>query len=689
MINLVQLLLPKKSLLSSIKKTVLKILISKFHFQQCIILLFTTFYLSEFNLAQNSINLEGSGQKWVNIGDVDVTGNQITVEAFVRRQNNMNIVSKHDGTDDCNYLLRPNSFQITTSEDFYICLNTFPLSPNTWYHVAATYDGSAIKYYVDGCLVNEIPATGNIIDNNWDAAIGNKSNWPNGPEQFRGRIDEVRIWQTARSEEEIKLNMNLLLNPTSEPDLRAYYRLNNDYENAQGYSGFDGSPQGSPSFDNAPPLFIPFELISVTKTDVTCFGYEDGEIEIIAIGNNLEYSLDGISYSSTPSFDELGPGNYDVYVRDGACEEITSVEVTEPAPIPSPDLNTNDPICSTDTLFLSTAEVTDAIYFWEGPDGFTSNSANTFIPDLSNDNSGDYSIYIQVDGCNSDTTFAAIEVNETYDINIVETICSNQTYQFGPDEINTTGIYVQNLQSISGCDSTVQLDLTVNPAYAFVIDTAICEGESIIYEGTTMTTSGTYDFNLFTTLGCDSIITYELIVYPIPSAPVVSTNSPLDCPGDVLEISLNPNADAFYSWTGPNGFSSSEESLIFPAYIEDMGTYSVMVTINGCESPVSYTELEIINIYSFNDFDFPNVLTPNGDGANDVFDLEAYFKTCNAYEIMYFDRWGNRVYSHKENEEPFSGKSFDGSDLMQGVYSYKLLFDEGMKHGFLHLIREN
>ena len=675
--------------MSSIKKTVLKILISKFHFQQCIILLLAIFYLSEFNLAQNSINLEGSGQKWVNIGDVDVTGNQITVEAFVRRQNNMNIVSKHDGTDDCNYLLRPNSFQITTSEDFYICLNTFPLSPNIWYHVAATYDGSAIKYYVDGCLVNEIPATGNIIDNNWDAAIGNKSNWPNGPEQFRGRIDEVRIWETARSEEEIKLNMNLLLNPTSEPDLRAYYRLNNDYENAQGYSGFDGSPQGSPSFDNAPPLFIPFELISVTKTDVSCFGYEDGEIEIIAIGNNLEYSLDGISYSSTPSFDELGPGNYDVYVRDGACEEITSVEITEPAPIPSPDLNTNDPICSTDTLFLSTTEVTDAIYFWEGPDGFTSNSANTFIPDLSNDNSGDYSIYIQVDGCNSDTTVAAIEVNETYDINIVETICSNQTYQFGPDEINTTGIYVQNLQSIAGCDSTVQLDLTVNPAYTFVIDTAICEGESITYEGTTMTTSGTYDFNLFTILGCDSIITYELIVHPIPSAPVLSTNSPLDCPGDVLEISLNPNADAFYSWTGPNGFSSTEESLIFPAFIEDMGTYSVMVTINGCESPVSFTELEIINIYSFNDFDFPNVLTPNGDGANDVFDLEAYFKTCNAYEIMYFDRWGNRVYSHKENEEPFTGKSFDGSDLMQGVYSYKLLFDEGMKHGFIHLIREN
>jgi len=202
-----------------------------------------------------------------------------------------------------------------------------------------------------------------------------------------------------------------------------------------------------------------------------------------------------------------------------------------------------------------------------------------------------------------------------------------------------------------------------------------------------MTTTGTYPFNLFTTLGCDSIITYELIVHPIPSAPLISTNSPLECPGDVLELNLSTTTDAIYSWTGPNGFTSAEESLIFAAEIEDIGSYSAMVTVNGCESPLSFTELDIINIYSFNDFDFPNVLTPNDDDVNDVFDLETYFKTCNPYEIMYFDRWGNMVYSHKENEEPFAGDSFDGSKLMQGVYSFKLSFEEGIKQGFIHLIR--
>ena len=70
-------------------------------------------------------------------------------------------------------------------------------------------------------------------------------------------------------------------------------------------------------------------------------------------------------------------------------------------------------------------------------------------------------------------------------------------------------------------------------------------------------------------------------------------------------------------------------------------------------NPLCPTELEIINIYSFNDFDFPNVLTPNGDGANDVFDLEAYFKTCNAYEIMYFDRWGNGYIDIKKMKSRF------------------------------------
>ena len=173
-------------------------------------------------------------------------------------------------------------------------------------------------------------------------------------------------------------------------------------------------------------------------------------------------------------------------------------------------------------------------------------------------------------------------------------------------------------------------------------------------------------------MGCDSIITYELIVHPIPEAPIISSNSPLECPGDFYEFAIN-TVDGGFAWNGPNEFVSTDESIAFDAEINDMGLYTVTVTVNNCVSPLSQkTELEIINIYSFDDFDFPNVVTPNGDGANDTFDLESYFKTCTPYEIMYFDRWGNPVYQHKENETPFAGYSSDGSELMDGVYFYKI-----------------
>ena len=639
--------------------------------------------------AQNSVSSEGVGQKWVNFNDADVSGNQITIEAIIRRPftNNGNIVSKHDGTNDCNYLFRPNSFQISTTDGFQFVLNPITLPNNAWFHIAGSYDGTSIKYYVDGCLVNEVAHSGDLITNNWDAAIGNRSNWPNGPEHFRGKIDEVRIWNEARTESEIRLNINTILDPASEAQLVAYYKFDGDYINQQGNAAFNGSYVGTPSFDLSPPVFIPFTIVTIDQTDISCFGSEDGSISIVATGNNVEYSIDGASFSSSPNFTNLPAGTYNVQVRSGNCEETVEVILIEPDQIPIPDIVVNAPICSTEDLSLFTSPVANASYFWNGPNGFTSFVNDTTITDLELVDSGIYSIYLEVDGCYSDTTSSEIIVNETYDILIVDTICANETFSFGPDDLNESGIYIQNLQSAAGCDSIVQLELTVNPSYSFTIDTSLCEGETIAFEGVTMSSTGTYPFNLFTTLGCDSIITYELIVYPIPDAPSVLSNSPLSCPGDLFEVSTASVAEGLYDWVGPNNYSFDESDFSFEAYPSNMGTYTVSVTVDGCISPITTINLEIVNIYSFEESDLPNVFTPNGNSANEVFDLQAYFKTCETYEVFYFDRWGNVVYRHTQNETPFSGNAFDGSQLMDGVYMYKIILENSEKQGYVHLIR--
>ena len=644
---------------------------------------------SLFLFSQNSLSTEGFGQKWVNINDLDISGSQITIEAIVRRQNssNMNIVSKHDGTNDCNYLFRPNSFQISTTDGFEFCLNPISLNNNTWYHIAGTYDGSSIKYYVNGCLVSDKPHTGSLITNDWDGAIGNRSNWPNGPEHFRGKIDEVRIWNVARTQEQINLNMNTLIAPTAQPNLQAYYKFENDYENIQGNIAFDGTPIGSPVFDIPPPVFIPFTIVTVLGSDLSCYESGDGEITIVTTGNNIEYSIDGINYSTNANFTGLSAGTYVVYARSGSCQETSEVVLEQPNQIPIPEILVNSPICTADSLTLFTNSVAGASYFWDGPNGFSFDGNQTVIDDLELSDAGVYSIYLELDGCYSDTTSSEIIVNESYDISLVETICSNETFTFGPNELNTTGSYTQNLQSIAGCDSIVQLELTVNPAYSFVIDTSLCQGESITFEGVTMNSTGTYPFNLFTSLGCDSMITYELIVYPIPDSPSVFSNSPLSCPGDIFEVSVASVDDGIYEWNGPNNYYSDTSDFIFEAYPENMGEYLVSVTVNGCVSPLTLIELDILNIYSFEDTELPNVFTPNDNGPNEVFDLEAYFKTCEPYEVFYFDRWGNVVYRHKQNEVPFSGESLDGSELMEGVYMYKLVLADTQKQGFVHLIR--
>ena len=167
------------------------------------IILYIALFVANFSFSQ-CLQLTTSPQ-WVNIGDVDVTGTQVTVEALVFYTGGVNVVSKHTGPPDVNYLLRLTSFELTTSNGFYFMSNPYAMSANTWYHIAGTYDGANIRYYVNGCLIITLPATGNLINQNLATAIGNQSSCQ--CEQYYGSIDEVRIWNVARTQAQIQANI--------------------------------------------------------------------------------------------------------------------------------------------------------------------------------------------------------------------------------------------------------------------------------------------------------------------------------------------------------------------------------------------------------------------------------------------------------------------------------------------------
>jgi len=90
------------------------------------------------------------------------------------------------------------------------CQTYTPTKRETWHHIALTFDGKAVKVYVDGGAAAEKPQLGPVIDNSAMALVlGNSFN---AQRQFQGNIDEVRIWARVMSIDEIKAQMNMTTN---------------------------------------------------------------------------------------------------------------------------------------------------------------------------------------------------------------------------------------------------------------------------------------------------------------------------------------------------------------------------------------------------------------------------------------------------------------------------------------------
>ena len=76
---------------------------------------------------------------------------------------------------------------------------------NAWSHVALTYDGSAVRLYVNGAPAGSLAATGAIATSADPLRIGGDLVWN---EWFQGRIDDVRVYGRALTGAEIQTDLN-------------------------------------------------------------------------------------------------------------------------------------------------------------------------------------------------------------------------------------------------------------------------------------------------------------------------------------------------------------------------------------------------------------------------------------------------------------------------------------------------
>ena len=82
---------------------------------------------------------------------------------------------------------------------------TTALTANTWTHLAATYDGTTMRLYVNGAQVASRAQTGNIATSTNPLQIGGDNLYG---QHFAGMIDEVRLYNRALSLAEVQSDMN-------------------------------------------------------------------------------------------------------------------------------------------------------------------------------------------------------------------------------------------------------------------------------------------------------------------------------------------------------------------------------------------------------------------------------------------------------------------------------------------------
>lgn len=124
------------------------------------------------------------------------------------------------------------------------------------------------------------------------------------------------------------------------------------------------------------------------------------------------------------------------------------------------------------------------------------------------------------------------------------------------------------------------------------VNAAICLGQSYAFNGASYSVAGQYTFTFSLGGGCDSIVTLNLSVTPVPPAPIVS--SPVTyCQGETAAPLTATGANLLWHLTATGGTGSPVPPT--PGTTASGTTiFYVSQTVNGCESP--RTALQVIII---------------------------------------------------------------------------------------------
>ena len=179
-----------------------------------------------------------------------------------------------------------------------------------------------------------------------------------------------------------------------------------------------------------------------------------------------------------------------------------------------------------------------------------------------------------------------MHVNPTYHHTLYDTICDNASATFAGQTFTTTGTYSHTFSTQQGCDSLVDLHLTVHPTYSLHVYDTIYVGDTITFDGHNYIQPGDYPVLYQTVDGCDSLVTLHIAGRNLH---FVSRTDSL-CQGDTLYFCGRPLTEAgVYTDTVYSGdFFAGDTIVELTLYIVQRPE-AFIIAVPYCDAPAHYT----------------------------------------------------------------------------------------------------
>lgn len=169
----------------------------------------------------------------------------------------------------------------------------------------------------------------------------------------------------------------------------------------------------------------------------------------------------------------------------------------------------------------------------------------------------------------------------------------------------------------------------------------------------------------------------------MPALSIIATPGQDILPGE--QVLLTAGGAATYQWADAAGIVSGKNTDVLTARPAVTTTYTVTAaTAAGCIATAAMT----IRVPEDTKFEATNILTPNGDGINDRWQI----KNIGRYplnNVKIFDRNGKLIYTKSGYNNEWDGM-LNGKILAQDTYYYMVDLGDGSKvqKGFITILRK-